>query len=138
MARPPITGKSEGLFRLQLNAALDYVEGLAGGISDGDKGDITVSGGGATWTLYAGAVTDAKVTDVAWGKLTGVPATFAPSAHTHPTSEVTGLDTALSGKQATLVSGTNIKTVNGTTLLGSGDLVVSGSGGGSPALAWIV
>lgn len=30
-------------------------------------------------------------------------------------------------KQATLVSGTNIKTVNGTTLLGSGDLVVGGS-----------
>ena len=31
-----------------------------------------------------------------------------------------------SGKQDTLVSGTNIKTVNGSTLLGSGDLVVSG------------
>lgn len=33
---------------------------------------------------------------------------------------------ALAAKQATLVSGTNIKTVNGATLLGSGDLVVSG------------
>lgn len=32
-------------------------------------------------------------------------------------------------KQNTLVSGTNIKTVNGNTILGSGDLVVSGSGG---------
>lgn len=31
MARPPITGKSERLFREQLNAALDYVEGLGGG-----------------------------------------------------------------------------------------------------------
>lgn len=31
------------------------------------------------------------------------------------------------GAQAALVSGTNIKTVNGSTLLGSGDLVVSGS-----------
>ena len=30
------------------------------------------------------------------------------------------------GKQDTLVSGTNIKTVNGSSLLGSGDLVVSG------------
>lgn len=36
------------------------------------------------------------------------------------------------GKQATLVSGTNIKTINGTTLLGSGDIVVGG-GGGTPA-----
>jgi hypothetical protein len=40
-------------------------------------------------------------------------------------SSVTNLTTDLSGKQATLVSGTNIKTVNGTTLLGSGDLVIS-------------
>jgi len=31
--------------------------------------------------------------------------------------------------QAILVSGTNIKTINGTSILGSGDLVVSGGGG---------
>jgi hypothetical protein len=39
----------------------------------------------------------------------------------------TATTTALSGKQATLVSGTNIKTVNGNTLLGSGDITISGS-----------
>src|SRR6185369_6575304 len=33
-------------------------------------------------------------------------------------------NTDLSGKQATLVSGTNIKTVNSTSLLGSGDVAV--------------
>jgi len=39
---------------------------------------------------------------------------------------VTGnIQTQLNTKQATLVSGTNIKTVNGTSLLGSGDLTVS-------------
>jgi len=32
--------------------------------------------------------------------------------------------------QAPLVSGTNIKTINGSTLLGRGDLVVGGGGGG--------
>lgn len=32
------------------------------------------------------------------------------------------------GKQATLVSGTNIKTVNGQSLLGSGDIPISGGG----------
>ena len=32
-------------------------------------------------------------------------------------------------KQAALVSGTNIKTINGNSLLGSGDLVISGGGG---------
>ncbi len=41
--------------------------------------------------------------------------------------------TGLAGKQATLVSGTNIKSINGTSLLGSGDLTVSGGGGSS---AW--
>ena len=36
----------------------------------------------------------------------------------------TAVTTALATKQATLVSGTNIKTVNSTTLLGSGDVAV--------------
>ena len=35
---------------------------------------------------------------------------------------------ALSTKQNTLVSGTNIKTINGVSIVGSGDIVVSGSG----------
>ena len=40
-------------------------------------------------------------------------------------SNQTDLQTELDDKQDLLVSATNIKTVNGTTLLGSGDLVVS-------------
>jgi hypothetical protein len=35
---------------------------------------------------------------VPWTGVTGKPSSFAPSAHTHPTSEVTGLDAALAGK----------------------------------------
>lgn len=41
----------------------------------------------------------------------------------------TAQQTALDAKQATLVSATNIKTINGNSLLGSGDLVISGGGG---------
>ena len=44
---------------------------------------------------------------------------------TQAQSTVTNLTTDLAAKQATLVSSTNIKTVNGATLLGSGDLAVS-------------
>lgn len=71
----------------------------------------------------------------------------ANSTHTHVTSDVTGLDTALSGKapishthtiedvislqgtldskQPNLASGTNIKTINGNSILGSGDLTTA-------------
>ena len=45
--------------------------------------------------------------------------------------------TAWDGKQDALVSGTNIKTVNGTSLLGSGDIPISGGGGSNTAVASI-
>lgn len=37
---------------------------------------------------------------LAWADITGKPSTFTPSAHTHAISDVTGLQTALDGKQA--------------------------------------
>ncbi len=42
------------------------------------------------------------------------------------------IQTQLNSKQATLVSATNIKTVNGTSLLGSGNLEIVSGGGGLP------
>lgn len=40
------------------------------------------------------------------------------------------LNTGLAAKQNTLVSGTNIKTINSQSLLGSGNITISGGGGG--------
>jgi len=48
-----------------------------------------------------------------WGSITGT------------LSAQTDLQTALNGKQDTLVSGTNIKTVNGNSLLGSGNVTTN-------------
>lgn len=61
--------------------------------------------------------------------LTNTDVGAAATAHTHAETDVTGLTTDLASKQATLVSGTNIKTVNGNSLLGAGDVTIAGSGG---------
>lgn len=51
-------------------------------------------------------------------------------AYDNETGEFTFAPADLSTKQDTLVSGTSIKTINGTSLLGSGDIVITGGGGG--------
>lgn len=56
---------------------------------------------------------------VAWGDITGT------------LSDQYDLNTALNAKQPTLISGVNIRTVNGQTLLGSSNLEISGGGGGT-------
>jgi hypothetical protein len=45
----------------------------------------------------------------------------------------------ITGKQDTLVSGTNLKTINGESLLGSTNIVISGGGSStSPVLHWVI
>ena len=46
-------------------------------------------------------------------------------ANQHPISAIVNLQSSLDAKQATLVSGTNIKTINSTSILGSGNIAVS-------------
>lgn len=87
-----------------------------------------------------GKVDIAEVAEaVPWTGVTSKPATFPPQAHSHTALEIvntpfgnissvtvqTAINELDSEKQSTLVSGTNIKTINGNSLLGSGDIVIS-------------
>jgi hypothetical protein len=55
-----------------------------------------------------------------------------PVASATNTGKLTNTDwSTFNGKQAALVSGTNIKTINSSSILGAGDLVVSGTPAGS-------
>lgn len=46
-------------------------------LADGDYGDITVSGSGTVMTIDNLAVTNAKINDVDWSKVTGEPTTLS-------------------------------------------------------------
>lgn len=63
---------------------------------------------------------------VTWDDVTGKPTTFAPSAHTHSQSDVTGLTTALAGKAASnhthSVRQTQVWGYSGTVAAGTGTL----------------
>ena len=78
-----------------------------------DTGKMKIGDGTTNYNSlnYVGTVS------VGWGSINGT------------LSSQTDLQTALNGKQASLVSGTNIKTINSTSLLGSGDIALASSWG---------
>lgn len=75
-----------------------------------NTGQIKIGDGVTAWNSLP-----YRFTAAAWGGITGT------------LSDQTDLNTALNGKQATLVSTTNIKTINGSSILGAGDLAISAS-----------
>lgn len=75
-----------------------------------------LTGASACVYVCVGGAWVAVETPPAWGEIGGTLSSQAD------------LQTSLNAKQATLVSGTTIKTINGASVLGSGNLVVTGSG----------
>lgn len=108
--------------------------------STGAAEEISVAGG---LTLSAGVLTGASGTVTSVTGTSPVvssggttPAISMPAATTSVNGYLTSTDwTTFNGKQATLVSGTNIKTVGGVSLLGSGDAGTIGVGYGGTGTA---
>jgi hypothetical protein len=83
-----------------------FSSGGGGGVSDGDKGDITVSGSGATWTIDAGTVTLAKQANMATASVVyrKTAGSGAPEVQTLATLKTDlGLTGTNSGDQTTIV-----------------------------------
>jgi hypothetical protein len=109
---------------------------FAVGLTAGDIVDIVAYGAFVLADVYTKVQSDARYLQLAGGTMTGA-ITFAAGQVFPGAGDVTldGAETltnktiafgsnTLTGVQPTLVSGTSIKTVNSTTLLGSGDLAV--------------
>ena len=101
--------------------------------SGNELGTITINGTGTN--IYSPTETDPTVPS--WAKASTKPSYTASEVGAVPTSRTVNgkalssninLDASDVGAQDALVSGTNIKTVNGNSLLGSGDLAISGGG----------
>lgn len=99
---------------------------------DGQTPNITI---GAVTTLEPGTNATAEITG-ATPNLTlnlGIPkganGTGGSGIDTSNFATKTELDEKLSSKQNTLVSGTNIKTINGESLLGNGNIAITGGSG---------
>ena len=139
---------AKSAWKMQLGASgFDLKTALLLSSSAGTSGQVFTSAGpGATptWTTpTTGTVTSVAAltlgttgTDlsstVATGTTTPVITLNVPTASATNRGALSSTDwSTFNGKQDALVSGTNIKTINGSSVLGSGNLTVSAAAGGS-------
>lgn len=99
-------------------AGADIAALSSGAVSDGDKGDITVSGSGATWTIDDNAVSLAKLADIATASILGRTTAATGDPEVLTATQVRSLlnveDGATADQSAAEIL-TAIKTVDGTS-----------------------
>lgn len=134
---PQYTGGSgSGVSSLEgLSGALQLTAGSGISITDNGTDTITITatgggGGGSGTVTSVGLTTGTSGTDI---NVTDSPVTTSgtitiniPVASSSNTGKLSSTDwSTFNNKQAALVSGTNIKTINSTSLLGSGNISVA-------------
>lgn len=132
---------TSGKFRKREAGATSDLD-TTGGVSDGDKGDVTVSSSGATWTIDNNVVSFAKMADIATDRLIGRDTALSgdPEAITVgggveftgsggiQRSALTGDVTASAGNNATTIANdavTNAKLANVATATLKGRVTAS-------------
>ena len=96
-----------------------------------NKQDTLISGTNIK-TINNASILGSGNINISGGAATATDVTFTPSGGLSSTNVQTALVELDSEKQVTLVSGTNIKTINGSSILGSGDIVIAGGTGTMP------
>ncbi len=107
--------------------------GGGGGITDGDKGDITVSGSGATWTIDGGAVSLSKMADLATSTILGRSTAGTGSPEALTASQVRAILNVANGATANAADAVLLARANHTgtqsaaTITGLAAVATSGS-----------
>jgi hypothetical protein len=125
---------ADGTFSASGATAWDATHTLVGlgTMAEQNANNVNITGGTISGVTGIGTVTSVTATAPVASTGGTTPVISMPVATSSVNGYLSSTDwTTFNGKQDLLISGTNIKTINGSSVLGSGNLAISASAGGA-------